>query len=1077
MASMKEQKSSPPIGHKRSQSVIGSQEILNLEQAILNAQTVKSGYSSPSSPLSMMGGEIYYEDIKIPQGVYNRVYEDTHVRNDRADFTVRPMEHSGPRARRLLKYVEENFSNDPVHLMDLCLKLRSKYVRTLDQEDLQLSMIAGKLSLYSNLMAGRFQVLTPVEYAKYSAELGPVFADVLKKGKSLATLSTLSKMKFIDLVEKIDEFNQRWGKYLTIDMTRDYSYDSFLNEDNLFFFKDKEVNDLKWANEPLQIDQGALEEFKRILREICQRWRVADLKSPSKSEIATWTSDSSSFSKDPKIPKLHRNIVRERIQSGSDTPFGELTMDFIMRRSIIPVAPANFRDAWEPDFDTLFTIKSISYVMRQVVQPIPYSAMYDANIAYRRKKRLLEKDSLFLMLDYKKSAITIPRQLVSAMGEVLSEVYDNIEFRYISAYENLKLYVDNKIHPTLRGVGLGNMNELYTLMQCVFGHLSKKAFNTGSIFFNDDAAYELDPKKFRKQVILIMSFIRSLGCILNFSKCMVSESTIFCEEYRTTHKIDYRKVQLLVLPMLGSLYCANTATAKRYLYSIERGLVGTGMRFLCFSFLKILNQVYEPEFGKMDHLLPYHLGGWVDFSETNFSCLAEYCLDPWQYLRTPNEQGSIPEIRRWIAYNINSELKTESILSSKARISYRGDHISNPNKDHEIFRYNDPLSDYLYGYCGLMNPKDHEQTVDDVVNYRGLHNAKPGIKHGLSQKFGKNRKRIYQRFKRSSKDKLYLFDKSAISLNIIVRSIRSMDDGPSTLSFPRCFLKESIPVEPGHNTKIIVYKKSDEIYRNSLEDLHKSMAATIDSIRSKRWYHRSDPFIFHQIWRRKKSGYLLSERKIPKLLAVNYALPIDFRVFCPNATLFIREFTTRTGRVPISWKPNLNLLTEYHMYQFKDAFELILPPDLKGEWRDIKLLYKKNFYHLRNLLSQQNLYTRSQFKAFFRTLREIFEISFDNSHEQIESVDEDILDILERYEEDMIYERLISNVYTQEDLLDDELDPLYFSDYDDDDSEQHSLEDFEILEDDSEAEDSDPGFNEIRRLARQSEFSGNQDWG
>jgi len=975
----------------------------------------------------------------------------------------------------MLHIISEQFSNDPEELMQVCFNLRAKYIDSLSQEDLQLSMLAGKLSLYGNLIYHRLDagVMSLKEYAENSARYGSSFTNALKKAKGLATLSTLSKMKFLDLTEKINDFNSEWGKILTIDINRNYSYDDFLNEDNLLFFNDEDVDDLKWSQEPLEINEGALDHFRDILREILEKYKTPDLQSPSKSETAVWTSDSTSWECHPENRTVHRNIVRKRLYEGSQKPFGELTNKFLMRRSIVPVAPGNFRDSWEPDFDTLFTIKSISYVMRQVVQPIPYSAMYDANIAYRRKKKLLEKESLFLMLDYKKSAITIPREILTIMGEELSSVYDNIEFKYIQYYKDLTLYVDNKIYPTVRGVGLGNMNELYTLMQCVFGHFSKKAFDTGSIFFNDDAAYQLHASAYRRQAVLIMSFIRATGCILNLSKCLISESTIFCEEYRVRTGFDYRKIQLLVLPMLNALYCPNTAIAKRYMYSIDRGLVGTGMKYLSYRMLNLLTQVYSHEFGKMDQLLPYQLGGWIDFSETNFSCLVEYCIDPWQYLTTPNELGSIPEIRRWIAYNL-SEFSSESILSSKARIAYRGNHIINSQKDLEIFKYKDSLSDYLYGYCGLQSVEDYENSIDSVVNNRGLHNAKPKIKFGLAQKYMINRKRIYRDYKRFSKEKLILYSKDAIGLNRILRYIKSMDDSPSLLSFPRCFLKESYAVSKGKNNhKIVVYKTSEERTGKTLPDSRKSIAATIDSIRDKRWYYRSDPFIFHDFWRRKKSGYLISEKSIPNILRSNYTLPVDFRVFCPNATLFIREFAVRTGRLPLSWSENSNLISEFKMYLFKDTFEIILPPDLIGEWREVKNLFKKDLYQLRNILSSMNLRGRNEFKAFLITAKALYEREFQqHSPPDLYTVDEDILQILENFEEENLYSHIISDVYTAEDLLDDEgIYDLADSSFSDEDSE-YSLEDFEVFDgDDSEAEDSDPGFNEIRRMARQGDPS------
>jgi len=931
-------------------------------------------------------------------------------------------------------------------------------------------MVAGRLSLYFNMRSDKGSILTAEEYITYSATYGPTFADVLKKAKSLATLSTLSKIRFIDLEEKIDEFNEEWGKLIHIDKERKYSYDDFLNEDNLFFFNDETVDDLQWAYEPLEIDENALEEFRGVLREVLTTWKVADLQQPSRHSTSSWTSDSTCFDENPKDRTIHRNIVRDRLRAGSSHPFGRLTDEFRFRRSIIPVAPGNFRDSWEPNFDTLFTIRSISHVMRQVVQPIPYSTMYDSTIAYRRKKKILEKeDSLYLMLDYKKSAITIPRRILTVMGEELYRVYPIKEMEAILSYENLQLY-DKKWTVPLRGVGLGNMNELYTLMQCVFGHLSKKAYGTGSVFFNDDAVYELTPVSYRRQTVGIMSFIRRLGLILNLSKSLISESNIFCEEYRTLHGVDYRKIQLLVVPMIGAMFCPTTATAKRHIYSIERGLVGTGLRYLALEFVNLLTQIYKNEFGKMDQYLPYHLGGWIDFSDTNFSCIAEYCLDPWCYLTTPKELGQIPEIRRWIAYNLDPLNNKESILSSKARIAYRGQSLINSEKGHEIYRYDNPLSEYIYRYLGLQTPSETEASLDDVVNYRGLHNAKPRIKSGLAYKNESTRSRFFIQYKRFGQDRLNLITRDGPGLRRVIENIKSMEDSPSYLCFPRIFLKESQAVENGYKNKIIVYKKAEGTSK-SLQDMKGSIASTIESILTRRWIYRADPFIFHDFWRRKKSGYLLSERGIPNIIAKNFNLPIDFRAFCPNASLFVREFAVRTNRLPISWKPSTDLSMKYQMYMFKDAFELILPTDLIGRWRDIKDLYKKDFYILRNILSNMNLCSRKEFKAFLDSAEELFYSDLSEFYTQPDTVDEDILELLERFEEDNLYTHIISEVYTVEDLLDDE-DIFNLSLDDEDQEENFELEDFETYSDsDSEYGDSNPGFNEIRRLARESQHS------
>jgi hypothetical protein len=933
-----------------------------------------------------------------------------------------------------------------------------------------------KLALYWNMRGNLKPRIDYLDYIKHSLSKGPSFADVVKKIRSLTMLSTLGSMRFLDLEEKILEFNDRYGYIYTIDMDEKYSYDDFFNQDYLLFWSDEDVNDLQWAYEPLEIDENALSEFKDILRELLTTYKTEVL-SPERTDKSTWTSDSTSFEKNPKSRTIHRNIVRRRIAEGSENPFGEHLNDWIFKRSIIPVGPANFRDAWEPDFDTLFSIKSISYVMRQVIQPIPFSAMYDPNIAYRRKRKLHKADSLYLMVDFKKSAITIPRQIVVAMGEVLSEIYPNVEFAAIKSYNSLKLHDGKNWTVPVRGVGLGNMNELFTLMQCVFGMMSKKAFGTYSLFYNDDAVYELHSSSYRKQVVLILSFMKKLGIIINLSKTMISRSTVFCEEYNTSEQIDYRKHQLLVIPMAGALYSSNTAIAKRYLYSIERGLVGTGFRYLVPEFLNILTQAYEPEFGLMDLYLPYHLGGWSDFSKTNFSSLLEYMVDPLSYNESNLARGSTPEIRRWIAFNIFHLKKEDSLLSSKARIAYKGPKLVNPYKDLELFTEKDALSSYLYGYASVLEPSEYESTLDSVIQYRGLHNAKPRIKLGLDDKILANRRRIYREFKSRKGCFPLLLSKDAFSVNLCIRYLRGISDMPSYYSYPRFLLKDSWKCIEGKRSKLIVYKRG-EGFENPYLRQRNQMASTIESLRTGTWYARSDPFIFYEIWKQKKSGYLLSDEGIPRILGSTATLPKDFRLFCPNGIIFAREFAVRTGRIPLSWHNGPETISRYQMHLFKDALEFILPPDLIGEWREVKTLYKDKFSYLRAAISQLNLTKRSEFKAMMSAFREArpsldHESSIDSG---IEYHDENMLDLLERFEQADLYTRMISRVYNVEDLLDDEV--IFNSDLlseGDEISELAEFEEFDDLDSVLSAEEADG--NEIRRIARSGDPLDIGDWG
>jgi len=113
-----------------------------------------------------------------------------------------------------------------------------------------------------------------------------------------------------------------------------------------------------------------------------------------------------------------------------------------------------------------------------------------------------------------------------------------------------------------------------------------------------------------------------------------------------------------------------------------------------------------------------------------------------------------------------------------------------------------------------------------------------------------------------------------------------------------------------------------------------------------------------------------------------------------------------------------------------------------------------------------NLGSREEFKAFLCTARQFFEILSGRSHQEPERLDEDIFSLLERFEDETIYTRLIAEVYTVEDLLEDEDDSLYYPSEDEGSDDRLSLEDFEIFEDEEESEDENLDLNEVRRLHR-----------
>jgi hypothetical protein len=970
----------------------------------------------------------------------------------------------------------ETFSgltSDPKELFDLGLKYRSKYIEDGSQIHLQLSMFFVRIASYQNLANFKFcPVYTPETYLMGSLKRGPAFADALKKVRSFAMLITYAEEKFNDLDEKIIEYNEEWSEILPFDSSRKYNYDDFLSESYLLFWKDEDVDDFKWAFEPVEIDDEASELFRDAVMHVLSENIRPDIKSPDPDVIGSWTSDSTCFDTNPELHKPHRNLVRERIQKGLKNPFGENKDEFRFRRSIIPVGPGNFRDAWEPDFDTLFSIRSISNVMRPIVEAIPFSAMYDPIIATKRKRMLRKKDSIYFMMDFKKSAITIPRDLIVIMGECLETLYPDIkEFEYIRSYRNVKVYDKGEWHIPLRGVGLGNMNELYTLMQCAFGYLNKKLFNTDSIFFNDDAVYELNPDRKKDQVIFTLSLIESLGCIVNFAKSVISHSNVFTEEYTSRGDYDYSKLQLLVVPMTGILFCSTTWEAKRFAYGIDRQLIGSGVRSLFLTFLEVPINLYKAEFGKIDPLLPYHLGGWIDFSTSNFSCLIEYIISTETFLKSVKEQGSIPEVRRWIRYCLASRNGGESLLSAKAKIAYRGEYLTNPLKYNEIFKERDELSTFIFGYSGVLSSEDYESTLDDILNYRGLHNAKPRIKHGLARKEERRRKGSFKRFQRLKKMSTFVLTQDFYGLEVILDAVKAVPDAPSYFSYPEILVKDSISYKgPLKKRTVVTFVKGSDIASSGENSVRTSIARTLESIRTGIWFHGSDPFIFRDLWRKKKSGYLVTEGLMPNLRGgIEPILPPGFRAFCPNAELFKREFTYRTGKIPLSHKiPESFLSGGLQMHQFRDAFDSILPIHLKGRWRSLLHDHKIDIKYIRALLAENNLRSNIEFETAILTINQVLSKDsgyIDMGFESSDVIPIDYFRIFERFQDVRLSSKLINTEMTIDDLIAEGFDDFSESSFEEDSD--YLPDDLEVIQESEEDEDfEDLDLNELRRFKR-----------
>jgi hypothetical protein len=250
--------------------------------------------------------------------------------------------------------------------------------------------------------------------------------------------------------------------------------------------------------------------------------------------------------------------------------------------------------------------------------------------------------------------------------------------------------------------------------------------------------------------------------------------------------------------------------------------------------------------------------------------------------------------------------------------------------------------------------------------------------------------------------------------------------------------------------------------------IRRCLSSTLESVLTARWMPGSDPFIFYELWRRRKSGYLISDKKLPRIQGNFYNLPRLFKAFCPNKRLFITELALRLGKHPTTYHETDISGSGLEMYLLRDAFELVLPTDLIGEWRWIKNNCQGVLGEIRSILQGIFLESRPEFKSCLLTLKDIFEGVHKEDiypdHEEIEA-DHDLHDFLERIEEENLLEAMIGLEQDLDRLLDEELDLDYMS-LSEADSYEDNIDFQADVIDESEESFEEVPLNEVRRLVR-----------
>jgi hypothetical protein len=611
---------------------------------------------------------------------------------------------------------------------------------------------------------------------------GPLFADWLKKARQAMTIKSLSKRLLEDNKTFISEIeNNHYG--LLLDRER-YDYDSFFHEQHLILFQ-SDADDLEWAFVEVTSNDTWIEAFRRSARKYLLEHKIKKVEDPDEDEKATWISDSITPTEEG--PMLNRKLMRELADKEISEDFIESSryqeyMEF--KRASVFVAPGNSRDTWQCYPRTLFKVKRISYKLRQILDVLPHSAMASPHKSDQRRKRIKRKDTLYFLFDYKKCGLTVNRELLMILSEVLHDIYPDAGLDELSHFADIKLHNGEAVLQPVRGVGLGNCNEGITLIQCVLGYMLYQAKGIDSVFFNDDGVFIEKEDEIRSPFKWILNAISHIGMIVNLKKTIVSDCNVFCEDYFIDRdNLDYSKTQSLIMPFAETFYKSNVSEAKILYADLQRGIAGRNVE------VRLENSLVDwwgVEFHPSEVWWPFEVGGWRSYLRGSINRVMEVLFSPQDFCPA-NYRGSIPYFREWTYYLISSQ-KIREIVRTSSNIRY-AKFIENPFKD---LRYNYPHSEFTELVCstfGIQTNPDRKSTLDRLYNERGMKNAKPMIKIGKAIKLNRYRTSVWKSFRRMNKGIRRVFEQHEAYVHAVQIYLRGNEITPQLYS-PPLFLFE-----------------------------------------------------------------------------------------------------------------------------------------------------------------------------------------------------------------------------------------------------------------------------------------------
>lgn len=656
------------------------------------------------------------------------------------DFYMNCVEDEMHVLRKAANFVNCRDVTDAATMYQIGFKCRAEYIRSGSEIYLQLAHTAFCLALYEENCSDIKYPIRIGLYLDLSLNYRASFSNLLKKVRNVCMISTFASAETVEFRERrekiLEDFKSLDVDLKAFDYTKCRNYDSLFNEQYLIHFRE-DTDDFREAFSFKESIPEALEVFRHSLKELLEKYENKELHNPYPHEEMTWLSDSVIYSNDDE-KKVGRSLLRETPEKR-----GCLTKDFRFHRSVINVSPANVRDAYISNVDTLYSIKRIHYLVIQILDKIPFSAMTNSSsLSISRKKRISKFDS-YIMLDFKKCGLTIPFSALKICKEELTKTYPQFGdvFECIDGYSNMVVKDGSVDRHPVRGTGLGNANSLCTLMQCVIAHfLSRDGWD--AVLFNDDGVWRYPGASKRDAFDQLAGIFSDIGFEVNLKKSFLSESNVFCEEYLAPEGTNWEKRQLFFFP-ISSLFLQNgIPNAKRFLRNLIESLKGTSYSILTYSLA--IEKFYGNEFADFETYLPLELGGWRDYSPTNFSSLIDVLVSPKYYLEG-DLTGYAGLLRKFANFVLSSENGSLTDFFA-TRIAYDRKKDTGFLKPEHGYVTLIPAEKEIGMIYGISTNEDYVNLDIDLLNYRGLANAKRGIRFALDKKTIARRIRFFKLF-------------------------------------------------------------------------------------------------------------------------------------------------------------------------------------------------------------------------------------------------------------------------------------------------------------------------------------------